>query len=100
MLLSMLFPSLPPCPAELNPHDTPYGFYHIPLPGYKDGYPVFINNNVPWQRLAQLIAFLRDGSYLHEALTRQLTAEMIMWVDVCMQAHAPLTSTSTCAAWL
>ncbi|KAG2442749.1 hypothetical protein HXX76_002830 [Chlamydomonas incerta] len=67
---------------ELNPTGTPYGFFHLPLPGARHlapGYPVLLDVRLSAQRAAQALDYLARGAYLSAALTKSLDATLVFY---------------------
>ncbi|KAG2442746.1 hypothetical protein HXX76_002828 [Chlamydomonas incerta] len=67
---------------ELNPAGTPYGFFHLPLPGARHlapGYPVLLDVRLSAQRAAQALDYLARGAYLSAALTKSLDATLVFY---------------------
>jgi len=65
--------------GELNPFGVPYGFFHAPLAGFDDGYPVLVDVQLPTKRVKQTLTQLKDGAYLSSTLTKQLTAQLLSY---------------------
>lgn len=63
---------------DVSPFGLPYAFQHEPLPGYPDGYPVWISNDLPAGRINDMLTYLSDGGYLSQQ-TEKLTAEMFLY---------------------
>lgn len=68
-----------PGSPDLNINGYPLGFFRHPLPGWQDGFTVLFDTNLPQKRLRQMLLYLRDGRYLSQTLTSQVTATMLAY---------------------
>ncbi|PNH05934.1 hypothetical protein TSOC_007762, partial [Tetrabaena socialis] len=63
--------------AQLAAGGMPYGFFHAPLPGFQDGYPLVVDTALGAKRAAEIVAYLRDGAYLSASRTSTLSAHLV-----------------------
>ncbi|GAX82864.1 hypothetical protein CEUSTIGMA_g10291.t1 [Chlamydomonas eustigma] len=66
---------------QISVNGIPYGFHHLDMPGYDDGFPVLFENSLSQTRSAQLMQYLLDGSYL-DASSDTMTAELLTYNPV------------------
>mmetsp|Transcript_8258 Transcript_8258/g.24923 ORF Transcript_8258/g.24923 Transcript_8258/m.24923 type:complete len:2121 (-) Transcript_8258:1576-7938(-) len=65
---------------EVNPvTGMPFGFFHHPLQGYQDGYPVLFDTHVSEKRMLQLLSYVQDGGLLSSQLTDSMTMQMVTY---------------------
>lgn len=62
----------------------PYGFFHIPLPGFLPGYPVVMENGLSARRTAEFLTYMLDGGYLNKVLSKSLTAQVMPHTLLCV----------------
>lgn len=49
------------------------------LPGYRDGYPLFLSGHLSHARMKDIYTFLQDSGYLNSNQTETLTAELLVY---------------------
>ena len=57
---------------------TPYGFFHREVPGYPDGFPVFLDIASTRNNLGNMLQYLKEGLYF-DSMTRSVTAQAVMY---------------------
>lgn len=62
---------------EVNPNTgLPYGFFHHPLTGYEDGYPLLISGYLSEIRSQQSLQFISTGDLWNPAFTDHVVMEV------------------------
>ena len=65
---------------ELNPNNgMPYGFFHHPMEGLSDGYPVVVSSAISLRRALQTLQYIQYGGFLNSEATDTLTLRMVMY---------------------
>ncbi|KAG2491872.1 hypothetical protein HYH03_009825 [Edaphochlamys debaryana] len=64
---------------EMNPVNVPFGFFHQPLEGFPDGYPVLMDTRLSAKRAAEAIQYVKDGGFLSASLTKSLRAQVVTY---------------------
>jgi hypothetical protein len=54
-----------------NVTGMPFGFFHAPLKGFDDGYPLLFDTHVSEKRVVDLLHYVQDGGLLSALLTRR-----------------------------
>ena len=57
----------------------PYGFFHHPMEGLPDGYPVLVSAAVSERRALQTLQYIQYGGFLNREATDTLTLKMILY---------------------
>ena len=57
----------------------PYGFFHHPMEGLPDGYPVLVSAAISMRRALQTLQYIQYGGFLNRAATDTLTLKMVMY---------------------
>ncbi|KAG1675982.1 hypothetical protein FOA52_014226 [Chlamydomonas sp. UWO 241] len=57
----------------------PFGFFHTPLKGFDDGYPLLFDTHMPEKRIVDLLHYIQDGGMLSAQLTRSMTLQMVTY---------------------
>lgn len=68
----------PFCANLFNMRDVPFGFFHEPLEGKPDGFPVWFDINLSEDQAQYWHQYLVEGLML-DVLTRELTVEMVTY---------------------
>ncbi|KAG1660944.1 hypothetical protein FOA52_005525, partial [Chlamydomonas sp. UWO 241] len=66
-------------PEVNNVTGMPFGFFHTPLKGFADGYPLLFDTHVSEKRIVDLLHYVQDGGMLSAQLTRSMTLQMVMY---------------------
>jgi hypothetical protein len=71
---------LRPVDTDVDPDavGTPYGFFHREVPGYPDGFPVFLDIASTRNNLGNMLQYLKEGLYF-DSMTRSVTAQAVMY---------------------
>ena len=68
--------------SDINPNSgLPYGFFHYPLQGLPDGYPLLVSAALNKQRAQETLEYIRDGGFLNRDATDALTLK-VGWTTV------------------
>ena len=68
---------------ELNPDNgMPYGFFHQPMEGLPDGYPVVVSSAISLRRALQTLQYIQYGGFLNREATDTLMLSMVMYNPV------------------
>ena len=66
--------------TETSPNSgLPYGFFHHPIEGLQDGYPVLVSAAISERRALQTLQYIQDGGYLNREATDTLTLKMVLY---------------------
>lgn len=57
----------------------PCSFYHTPVPGWSDGYPLLADVHLTAKRAQEVLAAVQQGAYLSATLTQSLTAQLVAY---------------------
>lgn len=63
--------------SEMNSVGSPYGFFHHPVTGYEDGYPILIDPRISQKRAKQMLTFIREGKFLSATLSKSMTMQLV-----------------------
>ncbi|KAG1675992.1 hypothetical protein FOA52_014236 [Chlamydomonas sp. UWO 241] len=66
-------------PEVNNVTGIPFGFFHTPLKGFDDGYPLLFDTHVSEKRIVDLLHYVQDGGMLSTQLTRSMTLQMVTY---------------------
>ncbi|KAG1670027.1 hypothetical protein FOA52_011183 [Chlamydomonas sp. UWO 241] len=66
-------------PEVNNVTGLPFGFFHTPLKGFDDGYPLLFDSHVSEKRIVDLLHYVQDGGMLSAQLTRSMTLQMVTY---------------------
>ncbi|GAX77704.1 hypothetical protein CEUSTIGMA_g5147.t1 [Chlamydomonas eustigma] len=55
---------------------SPYGFFHYPLTGYPNGYPVVFTPHLPAAQSRNILTYLYDGGLLNPVLCKSMTMQI------------------------
>ena len=71
---------LRPVDTDVDPDavGTPYGFFHREVPGYPDGFPVFLDIASTRHNLGNMLQYLKEGLYF-DTMTRSVTAQAVTY---------------------
>ena len=59
----------------------PYGFFHYPMEGLKDGYPLVVSAGISEKRAHETLKFIEYGGLLSKDATESLTLKVQPGVD-------------------
>ena len=66
--------------TEISPNSgLPYGFFHHPMEGLQDGYPVLVSAAVSERRALQTLLYIQYGGLLNREATNTLTLKMVLY---------------------
>ena len=66
--------------TEVSPNSgLPYGFFHHPMEGLQDGYPVLVSAAVSERRALQTLQYIQYGGFLNRAATDTLMLKMVLY---------------------
>jgi hypothetical protein len=68
-----------PAAHEMNQGGVPYGFQHIPLKGYDDGFPLVLGNVISGAGSLTSLELLGEGYYLSSLLSKTMTMEVLTY---------------------
>ena len=57
----------------------PYGFFHHPMEGLSDGYPVLVSSAISMRRALQTLQYIQYGGFLNGEATDTLTLKMVLY---------------------
>ena len=63
--------------GEMNSAGSPYGFFHHPVTGYEDGYPILIDPRISQKRAKQMLTYIREGKFLSATLSKSMTMQLV-----------------------
>ncbi|KAG1675984.1 hypothetical protein FOA52_014228 [Chlamydomonas sp. UWO 241] len=67
-------------PEVNNVTGMPFGFFHTPLKGFDDGYPLLFDTHVSEKvRIVDLLHYIQDGGMLSAQLTRSMTLQIVTY---------------------
>lgn len=72
-------PTNPYCDSLFDQNRFPHGFRHTDTPGFSDGFPVFVENNLSQEQAARLMTYLQEGLFLDPLRTKKLTAILLTY---------------------
>ena len=64
--------------ADSDAVGTPYGFVYREVPGYPDGFPVFLDIAATRNNLGNMLQYLKEGLYFDQ-MTRSVTAQGVTY---------------------
>ncbi|EFJ47854.1 hypothetical protein VOLCADRAFT_91478 [Volvox carteri f. nagariensis] len=64
--------------AEVSPTGAPHLYFHRPLQGLPDGFPVLLPNSLREERMRDVLTYLKDSNFL-DRFTRSLIAELLVF---------------------
>lgn len=62
----------------------PFGFFHSPMEGLADGYPVLVSSAIGQKRAMQTLQYMQHGGLLNRDATDSLTLQVLS-SHLCMQ---------------
>ena len=66
--------------TEISPFSgLPYGFFHHPVEGLEDGYPVLVSAAISERRALQTLQYIQYGGLLNREATDTLTLKMVLY---------------------
>ena len=68
----------PYCANLFNMRNVPFGFFHFPLPGKTDGFPIWFDINLSEDQAQYWYKYLEEGLML-DVLTKEMTVELVTY---------------------
>jgi hypothetical protein len=66
--------------AEIDPNSgLPFGFFHHPMEGLSDGYPVLVSSAISEKRALQTLQYIQHGGLLNSETTSSLLLQMVTY---------------------
>jgi hypothetical protein len=66
--------------TEMDPNSgLPYGFFHHPLEGLQDGYPVLVSSTISEKRALETLQYIQYGGLLNREATDSLSLQMVTY---------------------
>ena len=66
--------------SEISPNSgLPYGFFHHPMEGLPDGYPVLVSAAISLRRAVQTLQYIEYGGLMNREATDTLTLKMVLY---------------------
>ena len=63
--------------GDIDPNtDLPYGFFHYPMEGLKDGYPLVVSAGISEKRARETLQVLKYGGLLNRDASESLTLKV------------------------
>ena len=66
--------------TEMDPNSgLPYGFFHHPMEGLPDGYPVLVSSTISEKRALETLQYIQYGGLLNREATESLSLQMVTY---------------------